>query len=230
MRSPRVAVKDCRWRTASWMVFSFQFEVFLFSVLSSEHPPSYCPILGQWLSFLPPLFTCLCWFLFYFCGDSIRFDSIRVDGGFWPELGWLFSGSNSSSGFQHRRAHNCLARLTVCNWSLAASSSYQLTNLPTSQFGSGKAEARPEAWIYIWLLSASFSDSGSGAARLLGSLGSILQLIWRAGLAWESIWHTKRPAITVSGLSANTRELWSKNPRRASLVESSSGQLYCNSE
>lgn len=159
-----------------------------------------------------------------------RFDSIRVDGGFWPELGWLFSGSNSSSGFQHRRAHNCLARLTVCNWSLAASSSYQLTNLPTSQFGSGKAEARPEAWIYIWLLSASFSDSGSGAARLLGSLGSILQLIWRAGLAWESIWHTKRPAITVSGLSANTRELWSKNPRRASLVESSSGQLYCNSE
>lgn len=211
------------------MVFSFQFEVFLFSVLSSEHPPLLTArFLGSdFLFYRLSLPVCVG---FFFIFVAIRFVSIRVDGGFWPELGWLFSGSNSSSGFQHRRAHNCLARLTVCNWSLAASSSYQLTNLPTSQFGSGKAEARPEAWIYIWLLSASFSDSDSGAARLLGSLGSILQLIWRAGLAWESIWHTKRPAITVSGLSANTRELWSKNPRRASLVESSSGQLYCNSE
>jgi len=120
LRSPRVAVKDCRWRTASGMVFSFQ--------SWAGGPPFLLP--DSWL--VTFFFTAsLYLFCFFFVFVAIRFVSIRVDCGFWPELGWLSRDSDSSSVFQHRRAHNCLARLTVCNWSLAASSSYQLTNQPT---------------------------------------------------------------------------------------------------
>lgn len=87
MRSPRVAVKDCRWRTASWMVFSFQFEVFLFSVLSSEHPPFLLP--DSWavtFFFTASLYLfVLVSFLFLWRFDSFRFDSSR-----WWILAWAW--------------------------------------------------------------------------------------------------------------------------------------------
>jgi len=129
LRSPRVAVKDCRWRTASWMVFSFQFEVFLFSVLSSEHPPFLLP--DSWavtFFFTASLYLfVLVSFLFLWRFDSFRFESM-VDSG--------LSLAGSSVVRIRVRVSNTGAHTTVSlDWPSATDrwQPARLTNLPTYQ-------------------------------------------------------------------------------------------------
>lgn len=83
MRSPRVAVKDCRWRTASWMVFSFQFEVFCFQSWVRSTPLLTARFLGSdFLFYRLSLPVCVG---FFFIFVAIRFDSSR-----WWILAWAW--------------------------------------------------------------------------------------------------------------------------------------------
>lgn len=131
MRSPRVAVKDCRWRTASWMVFSFQFEVFLFSVLSSEHPPFLLPDSWAVTFFFYRLSLPVC-VGFFFIFVAIRFVSIRFES--MVDSGLSLAGS---SVVRIRvRVSNTGAHTTVSlDWPSATDrwQPARLTNLPTYQ-------------------------------------------------------------------------------------------------
>lgn len=174
------------------MVLSFQFSVLSFEF--RRRPPKSrhlrLPDSSETFFFLLPQ-RCrgrcslpVVFFFWYFSDDSIRFESIvgcGVDSGLslaaWlSDLGFRFRSSVAFPAPPRTQLKilNCLARLTVCNWSLALGSAYQLTNLPASQlpqltslppsYKKNKSEARPKrelalrgfAWLSFALKSSVF--------------------------------------------------------------------------
>lgn len=130
MRSPRVAVKDCRWRTASWMVFSFQFEVFCFQSWVRSTPLLTARFLGSdFLFYRLSLPVCVG---FFFIFVAIRFVSIRFES--MVDSGLSLAGS---SVVRIRvRVSNTGAHTTVSlDWPSATDrwQPARLTNLPTYQ-------------------------------------------------------------------------------------------------
>lgn len=190
------------------MVLSFQFTVLSFEFRRPTPVPSGpcdCPILRR-LSFFycrsaadaAALYLLLLLFIFCYFSGNWRFESIvgcGVDSGLslaaWlSDLGFRFRSSVAFPAPPRTQLKilNCLARLTVCNWSLALGSAYQLTNLPANRLPQ-VTSLPPEAWTCIAWLRLAFIRSWlfrlSPGCLTWRSPSSILQLIWQAGLVWS---------------------------------------------